>query len=230
MLALSFLLGLAFKVVVAGQQRRARPSKYTKEGDAQAPLVSMQLRCRTTRCATLLCWVLAAGGAAATSPTPDFDDLFSTAWTDECVGTSTAWAEVCGVAQTRLKFTITGGFTSAVVFASLERVEHSMVDVTTELRLTIDNTTHVGLSFVRCPEKTACAAQLLHGVVSSLSQGEHEVSLQYKTAAGSAFFRGNGTTTLAKTADGGGTSGARRLSVQVAHADEIVAAVARRRE
>ena len=65
-LALSFLLGLAFKVA-AEQKRRARPNKRTKEGGAHVPFASARLRCGTARSVSLLCWVLAVGGAAAST-------------------------------------------------------------------------------------------------------------------------------------------------------------------
>ena len=55
-LALSFLLGLAYKVV-AEQKQRARANKRTQDGGARAPCVWARLR-RGTRCATILYSVL----------------------------------------------------------------------------------------------------------------------------------------------------------------------------
>ena len=48
--------------------------------------------------------------------------------------------------------------------------------------------------------------------------------MEYQSASGTAYFRGNGTTALTKTPDNGGTAIARRVSVQVAHEEEVVEA------
>ena len=60
----SYLLGLTFKPM-AEQKRRAREG-----GSQREPFVSARYFCRTTRCVTLLCWVLTVGGAAASDLTP----------------------------------------------------------------------------------------------------------------------------------------------------------------
>ena len=194
-------------------------------------MVGTQPRCRATRYATLLCWVLAIGGAGATS----FTDLFSASWTTECSGTfASTWAEVCGAGGSTASFSAPPGFTSAVVLADIARIGHSVVDETTELRIEVKQiaephvTTYVGLSSVRCPEKTACSAPLLHGVVSNLTSGSYMVSLQFKTGSGFAYFMGNLTTALTAAIGGprnagGGTAISRRISVQVAAEGEVVA-------
>jgi hypothetical protein len=176
--------------------------------------------------AVLLCWVLAMGKVAAS----EFADVFSSSWTTECSGSSTTWAEVCGTGATSLTFTAPPGFASAMVLADIARVGHSVVDETIDLRLKIlqvaapNAVTYVGFSSVRCPGKTACSAPMLHGVVSNLTAGTHTATLEYQSASGTAYFRGNGTTALTKTPDNGGTAIARRVSVQVAHEEEVVEA------
>ena len=197
---------------------------------------SIPSRCGATRYATLLCCVLAIGKVRATasaSPPPppgEFTDVFSSSYTTECSGSSTAWAEVCGTGLTSVAFVAPDGFTSAVVLADLSRVGHSVVDETTDLRFKIRQdaephvVSYVGFSSVRCPESTACAAPMLHGVVSNLAAGAHVATLEYKSASGTAYFRGNGTTALTKTPDNGGTAIARRISVQIANENEVVEA------
>ena len=165
-----------------------------------------------------------------------YEDVFSSSWTTECSGTSTTWAEVCGNGLASVVFGTPVGMTSAVVLADLAKVSHSIVDETIELRLKIEDayyvngaliSAYVGLSSVRCPEKTACAAPMLHGVVSNLTATPHRATLEYKVAAGTAYFGGNLTTALLATQGGprnagGGTAISRRISVQIAHDSEVV--------
>ena len=193
-------------------------------------MVGPQLGCGATRYATLLCWVLAIGKVRA-SPPAEFTDVFTTSYTTECFGSSASWAEVCGNGATQLQFTAPYGFTSALVLADIARVGHSVVDETTDLRLKIRQDaephaiSYVGFSSVRCPEQTACAAPMLHGVVSNLTAGAHVATLEYKVGSGTVYFRGNGTTALTKTPDNGGTAISRRVSVQIVHENEVVEAV-----
>ena len=126
---------------------------------------------------------------------PAITDVFSSSWTTECSGSSATWAEVCGTDNTAVTFTAEQGLASAVVLADIARVGQSVVDETIDLRLKIrqlahpHDTTCVGFSSVRCREATACAAPMLHGVVSNLTQGTHTATLEYKTASGTAYFR-----------------------------------------
>ena len=119
--------------------------------------------------------------------------MFSTSWTTECSGDSATWAEVCG--DTTVVFEAGHGFASAVVLADIAQVSQTVVHETTDLRLKISqvahphDTTYVGFSSVRCPETIACAAPMLHGVVSNLTAGYHTATLEYKTASGTTFFR-----------------------------------------
>ena len=111
-----------------------------------------------------------------------------------------------------MTFTVPDGSSSAVVLASLARVSQSLVDTTAELRLTIDGSTHAGLSSFRCPAGTTCKPPLLHGVVTGLAAGQHTAALEYKIGGGGiAYFQANGTVV-------------RRISVQALHSDEVVAA------
>ena len=199
-----------------------------RTGARRSKASSIPSRCGATRYATLLCWVLAIGKVRATAG--EFTDVFSSSYTTECSGSSTAWAEVCGAGLTSVAFTAPDGFTSAVVLADLSRVGHSVVDETTDLRFKIRQNaephviSYVGFSSVRCPESTTCAAPMLHGVVSNLAAGAHVATLEYKSASGTVYFRGNGTTALTRTPDNGGTAIARRISVQIAGENEVVKA------
>ena len=129
------------------------------------------------------------------SPPLPITDVFSTSWTTECSGDSTSWAEVCGAENTTATFTGGHGSASAVVLADIARVGRSVVEETIDLRLKIrqvahpHDTAYVGVSSVRCTETTTCAAPMLHGVVSNLTQGTHTATLEYKTASGTAYFR-----------------------------------------
>ena len=228
-----------------------RLHEQTPGGGSRASMAGIPSRCGATRHATLLCWVLAIGkcegtgypppgpsGAAPPSPVAGvpYEDVFSSSWTTECSGTSTTWAEVCGNGLASVVFGTPVGMTSAVVLADLAKVSHSIVDETIELRLKIEDayyvrgaliSAYVGLSSVRCPEKTACAAPMLHGVVSNLTATPHRATLEYKVAAGTAYFGGNLTTALLATQGGprnagGGTAISRRISVQIAHDSEVV--------
>ena len=124
---------------------------------------------------------------------PAITDVFSSSWTTECSGSSAAWAEVCG--ESTVVFTADQGFASAVVLANIARLGQSVVDETIDLRLKIrqvahpHDTTYVGFSSVRCRETTACAAPMLHGVVSNLTPGKHTATLEYKTNSATAYFR-----------------------------------------
>ena len=131
----------------------------------------------------------------ATGVQAQMTDVFSTSWTTECSGSSATWAEVCGTDSTTVTFTAEQGLASAVVLADIARVGRSVVEETIDLRLKIrqlahpHDTTCVGFSSVRCRDATACAAPMLHGVVSNLTQGTHTATLEYKTASGTAYFR-----------------------------------------
>ena len=131
----------------------------------------------------------------ATGAQAQMTDVFSTSWTTECSGDSTSWAEVCGAENTTATFTAGHGSASAVVLADIARVGQSVVDETIDLRLKIrqvahpHDTAYVGVSSVRCTETATCAAPMLHGVVSNLTQGTHTATLEYKTASGTAYFR-----------------------------------------
>ena len=140
-----------------------------------------------------LCLVLVL--LQATGVQAQMTDVFSTSWTTECSGDSTSWAEVCGAENTTVTFTAGHGSASAVVLADIARVGQSVVDETIDLRLKIrqlahpHDTTYVGFSSVRCREATACAAPMLHGVVSNLTPGKHTATLEYKTNSATAYFR-----------------------------------------
>ena len=186
--SLATLVAAAFATLVAAAA--ALPVTTSSRAAAVAAIAPASVAAAWARRLCLVLVLLQATGAQA-----QMTDVFSTSWTTECSGSSATWAEVCGTDSTTVTFTAEQGLASAVVLADIARVGQSVVDETIDLRLKIrqvahpHDTAYVGVSSVRCTETATCAAPMLHGVVSNLTQGTHTATLEYKTASGTAYFR-----------------------------------------
>ena len=186
--SLATFVAAAFATLVAAAA--ALPATTSSRAAAVAAIAPASVAAAWARRLCLVLVLLQATGVQA-----QMTDVFSTSWTTECSGDSTSWAEVCGAENTTATFTAGHGSASAVVLADIARVGRSAVEETIDLRLKIrqlahpHDTTYVGFSSVRCREATACAAPMLHGVVSNLTPGKHTATLEYKTNSATAYFR-----------------------------------------